>query len=495
MTQPAPRRVLVDLDNIEFYRPQPPSKSLQPESALSILPGVATRKTLPRGDSALLFDRPYGWNSSCNPTSLNSFDIELARCANAASLATSSPTDDELMLSEPGNEALNASTSLPTSSPSLSSSLEPTDLPGPFGSTASQERIEIPTGLDGHSPLSPEVQERDQPPDIQPCVSHPDEPSVDNRRCSSASHFDNHDNHDLNIRGTPSSHTEQNVQSNKPPGERENDQVLLGAGPQQLKQNISIPALSEGEPLLNDQRAPSIRVVDSGPEGQLHSESDRSLSAESMKAPVRQRSSMPPRKVAAVAPSLERPSTITKPPRRKSFEVAQARIVGRRNRPRRSCQPEFDIVQHDRGRDCPDLEESLCCTKRRKRATRRARKVTSCPSSGPIGQSLGSLASSARSAESYHSQDILGLAVLTVETHALGTSYFFSFEPSSPNELDAPQLRFSLDEPRRLTAPSSTHSSYDYMQPPRRARMGGGADPGVPGMERKAAISGSVERM
>jgi hypothetical protein len=50
----------------------------------------------------------------------------------------------------------------------------------------------------------------------------------------------------------------------------------------------------------------------------------------------------------------------------------------------------------------------------------------------------------------------LGLAVLTVETHALGTSYFFSFEPNSPNELDAPQLRFSLDEPRRLTAPSST---------------------------------------
>lgn len=110
MTQPAPRRVLVDLDNIEFYRPQPPSKSLQPESALSILPGVATRKTLPRGDSALLFDRPYGWNSSCNPTSLNSFDVELARCANAASLATSSPTDDEIMPSEPGNEALNAST-------------------------------------------------------------------------------------------------------------------------------------------------------------------------------------------------------------------------------------------------------------------------------------------------------------------------------------------------------------------------------------------------
>jgi hypothetical protein len=41
----------------------------------------------------------------------------------------------------------------------------------------------------------------------------------------------------------------------------------------------------------------------------------------------------------------------------------------------------------------------------------------------------------------------------------LGTSFFFSFEPNSPNELDVPQFRFSLDEPRRLTAPSSTHGS------------------------------------
>lgn len=255
----------------------------------------------------------------------------------------------------------------------------------------------------------------------------------------------------MNICGTPSSHTAQNVQSNKPTGERENDQVLLGDGPQQLKQNISIPALSEGKPLLNDQQLPSISGVDSCPEDQHHPESDSSLSAESKKASVRQRSPMPPRKVAAVTPSLERPSTITKPPRRKSFEVAQARIVERRSRPRRNCQPEFDVVQ----RDSSDQEESPHRTKRRKRAIRRAGKVTSRPSSGPFRKSLGSSAS-ARPAESYHSQDILGLAVLTVESHALGTSYFFSFEPSSPNELDAPQLRFSLDEPRRPTAPSST---------------------------------------
>ncbi|KAL2801620.1 hypothetical protein BJX63DRAFT_426619 [Aspergillus granulosus] len=466
MTQPAPRGALVDLDNIEFYRPQP-SKSLQPESALSILPGVATRKTLPRGDSALLFDRPYGWDSLCSPTSLNSFDVEFSRCANAASLATSSPTDNKLMRGETGNETLDASTFSLTSSPSLSSPQKTTDLPGPFGSTTSQERIEIPTELDGHiCPLSPELQARDQPPDIQPCVSH-DEPSVDN--------------HDMNICGTPSSHTEQNVQSNKPIGERENDQVLLGDGPQQLKQNISIPALSEGEPLLNDQQLPSISVVDPCPEDQLHSESDSSLSAESMKAPVHQRSLMPPSQAAGVTPSLELPSIITKPPRRKSFEVAQARIVGRRNRPRRNCQPGFDIVQHDRHPDCPDQKESPRLTKRRKRATRPAGKVTNCTSSRPFGQSLHSSAA-AQSAKSCRSQDIFGHAILTVETHALGTSYFFSFEPNSPNELDTPQVRFSLDEPRRLTASSTP-------------RMGSGANLGVPDLERKAAISGSVERM
>lgn len=110
MTQPAPRRALVDLDNIEFYRPQPPLKLLHPELTLSILPGVATRKPLYRGDSALLFDRPYRWDSLYNPTSLNLFNIKLARCANAASLATSSPIDDELVLGEPRNETLNAFT-------------------------------------------------------------------------------------------------------------------------------------------------------------------------------------------------------------------------------------------------------------------------------------------------------------------------------------------------------------------------------------------------
>lgn len=163
----------------------------------------------------------------------------------------------------------------------------------------------------------------------------------------------------------PSNHIAQNDVANKPLGERENDRVVLGDGPLQLKQNISMPALSQADPLLNDQRLPSIGVVDSGSEDQRHSDSGSSLSAESKKASVRQRSSMPPHQVAGVYPSPELPSTITKPPRRKSFEVAQARIVGGRNRPRRNCQPGFDVVQRDRHPDCPYQEESPHLTKRR----------------------------------------------------------------------------------------------------------------------------------
>lgn len=256
----------------------------------------------------------------------------------------------------------------------------------------------------------------------------------------------------------PSTHIAQNDVANNPLGERENDRVVLGDGPLQLKQNILMPALSQGDPLSNDQRLPSIGVVDSGPEDQHHPDSGSSLSAESKKASVRQRSPMPRRQVAGVTPSPEPPSTIKKPPRRKSFEVAQARIVGGRNRPRRNCQPGFDVVQRDHHPDCSGQEESPRLTKRRKRATRPVGTLTNRTSSGPSKKLLHSSAS-AQSAKSYGSQDIFGHAILTVETHALGTSYFFSFEPNSPNELDAPQFRFAHDEPRRLTAPSSTRGS------------------------------------
>ncbi|KAE8320551.1 hypothetical protein BDV39DRAFT_213388 [Aspergillus sergii] len=497
MTQPAPRRALVDLDNIEFYRPQP-LQSPGPESAflippilppLSILPGATSRKTLTRGDGALPFDHPYGLDSSCSPASLNTFDVELARCANAASLATGSHTVNELTQGQTGNEILDGSTFSLASSPSLSSLPNTTDLPGPFGSTTNREGIEIPAEPDSHlcSP-SPDLQERDQPRDIQPCGSH-DEPSVSHGHSSNIPH---HDNHSMNMCGTPSStHIAQNDVANKPLEERENDRVVLGDGSLQLKQNILIPALSRGGPLLKDQRLPSIGVADSGPEDQRHPESGSSLSAESKKASVRQRSPMPPRHVGSVTPSPEPPSTITKPPRRKSFEVAQARIVGGRNRPRRNCQPGFDVVQRERHPDCSDQEESPRPTKRRKRATRPVGKLTNCTSSGPSGKLLHSSAS-AQSAKSYGSQDIFGHAILTVETHALGTSYFFSFEPNSPNELDPPHFRFALDEPRRLMGPSSTRGD---IQPRRRARMGSGANLGVTDLERKAAISGSVERM
>ncbi|OGM39394.1 hypothetical protein ABOM_012139 [Aspergillus bombycis] len=471
MTQPAPQRALVDLDNIEFYRPQP-LKSQRSESALlippilaplSIPPGATARKTLPGDDGTLPFDHPCGRDSLRSPASLNTFDVELDKCTNAASPATSSNTVNELTQGQTGNETLDASSlslaSSPlASSPPLSGLPKTTYLPGPFGSTTSREGIEVSTEPDSHlcSP-SPDLQERDRPRDIQPCGSH-DEPSVSHGRCLNIPH---HDNHSISMCGTPpSTHIAQtqNDVASKPLGERENDRVALGDGPLQLKENILMPALSQGDPLLNDQRLPSIGVVGSGPENQRHSDSGSSLSAESKKASVRQRSPMPRRQVAGVTPSPELPSTITKPPRRKSFEVAHARIVGGRNRPRRNCQPDVDVVQRDRHPDCSDQEESPRLTKRRKRAIRPVGTLTNRTSSGPSGK-LRHSSASAQSAKSYGSQDIFGHAILTVETHALGTSYFFSFEPNSPNELNAPQFQFAHDEPRRLTAPSSTRGS------------------------------------
>ncbi|KAE8397709.1 hypothetical protein BDV37DRAFT_276720 [Aspergillus pseudonomiae] len=462
MTQPAPRRALVDLDNIEFYRPQS-LKSPRSESALlippilpplSILPGGTARKTLPRGDGALPFDHPYGLDSSCSPASLNTFDVDLARCANAASLATGSHTVNEFTQGQTGNETFDASSFSLASSPSLSSLPKTTDLPGPFGNTTSREGIRVSTEPDSHLCFpSPDLQERDQPRDIQPCGSH-DEPSVSHGRCSNIPH---HDNHSISMCGIPPSpHIAQNDVANKPLGEQENDRVALGDGPLQLKQNISMPALSQGDPLLNDQRLPSIGVVDSGPEYQHHSDSGKP------------------------------PSTITKPPQRKSFELAQARMVGGRNRPRRNCQPGFDVVQRDRHPDYSDQEESPRLTKRRKRATRHVGTLTSRTSSGPSGKLLRSSAS-AQSAKSYGSQDNFRHAILT---------------PNSSNELGAPQFRFALDEPRHLTAPSSTSGSknkrYPHtsdIHPHRRARMGSGANLGVTDLDGKAAISGSVERV
>lgn len=51
-----------------------------------------------------------------------------------------------------------------------------------------------------------------------------------------------------------------------------------------------------------------------------------------------------------------------------------------------------------------------------------------------------------------------------------GPRTFSSFEPSSPNELDALQLRFSLDKPRRLMAPSSTRGPKN-IQRSKRGRL------------------------
>ena len=245
--------------------------------------------------------------------------------------------------------------------------------------------------------------------------------------------------------------------TDKPIGEHENNnnKDALADDPQQLKQNVSGQAFREGGPPLNCKQQPSVAVVDSVPDSQLYLETDISHSAEPTQTSVRQISPTPPRHMAAVTHGRERPSTITKPPRRESFEVAQARILERRNPRRRNRR---DVAQHDHQTDWSGHEEGARLTKRRKRAPRPVGKVTNCTSSRPFEKSLHSSAS-AQSAKPCHSQDIFGHAILTVETHASGTAYFFSFEPNSPNELDAPQFRFPLGEPRRLTAPSSTRGS------------------------------------
>ena len=286
-------------------------------------------------------------------------------------------------------------------------------------------------------------------------------PSVDNQRCSSAPQDDNHD---VNSCGIPSSYEPHDI-TDKPIGEHENNKDALADDPQQLNQDVSGPAHSEGQPLLNGEQPPSVAVVDSVPDSKLYLETDISHSAERTQASVRQISPTPLRHMAAVTHGREHPE-ITKPPRRKSFEVAQARILERRN-PR--CRDRRNVAQHDHRTDWSGHEEGPRLTKRCKRAPRPVGKVANCTSCGPFGKSLHSSAS-AQSAKPCYSQDIFGHGILTVETHALGTAYFFSFEPNSPNKLDALQFRFPLGEPHRLAAPSSTRGSK-HVQGSKKGRL------------------------
>ncbi|GAA87907.1 hypothetical protein AKAW_06021 [Aspergillus luchuensis IFO 4308] len=448
MTQPAPRRAPVDLENIEFYRPQP-SKSLQPEPALSVqpispclsfLPGTAAGTTLPRGNGIPLFDRPHERDSPCSLARLNSFDVELSKFAKAASQVTFSAMDSQRTHREASSEAFDASTFSLTSC--LSNPRQRTDAPDPFGTTTARERSEIPTGLNGHlCTPSPDLQEQDHSLDIQPSTS--DESNVINQSCSSPPN----DNHDMNFCSTPSRHVPYNESTDRPIGGQENNQNILGNVPQQSKQHVSSPAISECELLPNDRQSLSIAVIESSAENQLCSESDQSRSAESEEALNHQ--------VAEVAPNLELPSAITKPPRRRAFEVAQTRIVEQRNQRPRDCHPGLDAIPVRRP-NCSDAEESPRLAKRGRRANRPAEKVANHASSGRSENPLRGTASE-RSAEPCSSQDIFGHAILTIETRASGTSYFFSFEPNSLNKPEAPPFRFSLDEePHRLADVSST---------------------------------------
>lgn len=333
-----------------------------------------------------------------------------------------------------------------------------TDALDPFGSTTAQESSKIPTSVDSDlCAPSPDLQEQDYPlgkdmdaihttgscndliifTDIQPCTSV-DKSSVINQSCSSPAN----DNHDMNLCSTPSRYMPQNDRTEKAIGEQENNRNVLGDVSLQPKQPVSRPALSEGELLLNDRRSPSIAVIKSCSEDQYCLESDQSRSVESKGSFNRQ--------IAKVALSA-----IERPPRRKAFEVAQTRIVEQRNQRSHDGQLGLDAIPVPRP-NCSGTEESPRLAKRRKHSIRSAKKVTHHASSRRSGRSLRSTAS-ARSAGSCSSQDIFGHAILTIETHASGTSYFFSFEPNSLKKSKARRFRFSLDdEPRRVAGLSPT---------------------------------------
>ncbi|KAL4927706.1 uncharacterized protein BDV17DRAFT_299020 [Aspergillus undulatus] len=113
MSQPPPRRVLVDLDNIEFYRPQP-SKSLRLGPPRSILPTLPPLSHLPvtadcdpsQGDGFPFPDHPYSENSACGAAPLNSFDVELAKFAAAEPQLMDSRTQNNLAQEGDGNTTL-----------------------------------------------------------------------------------------------------------------------------------------------------------------------------------------------------------------------------------------------------------------------------------------------------------------------------------------------------------------------------------------------------
>ena len=109
---------MVDLDNIEFYQPQPskslelgPARSTQPVlPPPSFLPVAAACKALPRDDGFPLLARSYGEHSACGPARPSSFDVELTKFAKAEPQVMDSRTDNNLSQRGNGNMILDAAT-------------------------------------------------------------------------------------------------------------------------------------------------------------------------------------------------------------------------------------------------------------------------------------------------------------------------------------------------------------------------------------------------
>ncbi|GIJ86863.1 hypothetical protein Asppvi_005761 [Aspergillus pseudoviridinutans] len=157
VTLPPPRRVLVNLDNIEFYRPQL-SKSLRSEPSSATATGPYFRPVLPLpvtlsaptlreitlgSNRAPSPTTPHEQNSETAPARPIVFNIKIAKFAKPTSPEMSSQTHSAFAQEGTGGSCLIPDTVTPFMTPFTSG--EETDLASPFEGTVIRPSIELST--------------------------------------------------------------------------------------------------------------------------------------------------------------------------------------------------------------------------------------------------------------------------------------------------------------------------------------------------------------
>ncbi|KAA8652751.1 SANT/Myb-like DNA-binding domain-containing protein [Aspergillus tanneri] len=162
-----------------------------------------------------------------------------------------------------------------------------------------------------------------------------------------------------------------------------------------------------------------------------------------------------PSQLAQLTTSCERQPTVAAvvppPPRRKAFAVAQARIsTSGSQQPRRyDDSQDENNAQHN---SQPGMSESGECqhrSKRRRIVTQSVKEASDHALSGQSPKSPTSskpMSTSLSSAGCCKTRDIFGRAILTVESHGSEESYFFSFIPTAPNQINTPSLQSASHE-------------------------------------------------